>query len=69
MPTPQDTRATPRRVACQMEGCPRAGWRWLQDWAPGVRDGYYCSEHAEALEALLVSGELDAEPDADEDLQ
>ncbi|PWT93398.1 MAG: hypothetical protein C5B54_01915 [Acidobacteria bacterium] len=52
---------------CTFKGCkktseaPRAkdGWSFLAKWGPGIPDGYYCREHVEALEALLVSGELE----------
>jgi hypothetical protein len=60
------------RHRCQFEGClrtvewpevftlPPEGWSWLQDWGPGVPEGMYCKPHADALEALLVSGELES---------
>ena len=45
---------------CTFEGCGNTtekptlnGWAWLAEWGPGVRDGFYCREHVEALEALL----------------
>ena len=37
---------------------PPEGWVWLDRWGPGVPDGLYCQPHAEALEALHLSGEL-----------
>lgn len=56
---------------CTFEGCHRSvelpevyrlpppGWVHLSAWGPGVPDGLYCQPHADALEALLESGELD----------
>ena len=54
---------------CAFEGCPKAtadaikdGWPYLANWGRGVADGYYCKPHVDALEALLVSGELRRRP-------
>jgi hypothetical protein len=51
---------------CTFEGCPKTTENWLDDrwahldgWGIGVREGYYCREHADALEALLENGELE----------
>jgi hypothetical protein len=64
---------------CTFEMCHRttvrpiaSGWALLVDWGSGIKDGYYCLQHAAALEALHVSGELDAdladeEPSNDEE--
>jgi hypothetical protein len=48
---------------CSWKGCGRTtmqptldGWAILSDWGPHVKDGYYCKEHADALEAVLVEG-------------
>jgi hypothetical protein len=50
---------------CTFKGCPKTteqpftdGWANLGDWGPGIEDGFYCRAHADALEDLLVSGEL-----------
>jgi hypothetical protein len=55
---------------CTFEGCPKSveypetfvrpppGWAWLADWGPGVKDGIYCEPHANALEEMLLNGEL-----------
>jgi hypothetical protein len=60
---------------CRFEGCHRStdhphegGWSFLCDWGPGVKDGFYCPTHGDALEALNLSGELeDVSSDDDED--
>ena len=51
------------KTECAFEGCPETtadpdkdGWSYLADWGAGVADGYYCKPHADALEALYVSG-------------
>jgi len=51
---------------CTFEGCPKIsqspgkdGWTFISKWGPGITDGAYCPEHAAALEAVLVSGEID----------
>jgi hypothetical protein len=61
------------RTRCTFEGCPHTterpiapGWKWLQDWEPGIKAGYYCPQHAAALEALHMSGELGADCDEEE---
>jgi hypothetical protein len=41
-------------------GMPPKGWAWLDDWGPGVPTGMYCEEHAEALNQMVISGELPA---------
>jgi hypothetical protein len=64
---------------CTFEGCrktveypqnfalPPKGWSYLVDWGPGIQDGLYCKEHADALEAVLMQGGLDdPENDLDE---
>jgi hypothetical protein len=59
---------------CTFEGCHRTseipiapGWSWLgHNWAPGITEGYYCPQHVAALEALHMSGELDADFDDEE---
>lgn len=45
---------------CTFESCwktterPGAdGWTRLSDYGPGVPDGLYCPEHADAIEAIL----------------
>lgn len=60
---------------CTFEGCHRiserpssSGWAFLTAWGPGIEDGFYCPQHAAALEALHVSGELDADFDDEEPL-
>ena len=56
---------------CTFKGCPKKtvefvglppeGWTYLAGWGPGVPDGMYCQEHADALEELHLSGELEEE--------
>jgi hypothetical protein len=53
---------------CTFEGCYRSTespgkdeWSYLEDWGPGVRDGFYYKPHADALEELLMSGEIEVE--------
>jgi len=55
-----------KSVVCSFEGCWRRstrpypdGWSYLAAWGPGIKDGFYCQPHADALEALNISGELD----------
>ena len=56
-----------RRYRCAFPGCHRStdrypyvvGWANLCDWGPGIPDGFYCKPHADAIEALNDSGELD----------
>ena len=69
-PLPVDTPITTR---CTFEGCHRTtsdrhapGWSFLTDFAPGIKDGLYCPQHVAALEALNMSGELDADLDDEE---
>lgn len=45
---------------CTFDGCRNTTespvsdrWRWLQDWGPGIPDGYYCPDHAHAIEAIV----------------
>ena len=59
---------------CAFDGCHKTsvnpvedGWSYLAEWGPGVRDGFYCKPHVDALEALLVSGELHSDDDHDEE--
>jgi hypothetical protein len=59
------------RNYCTFSGCPKhfdapgaimvppKGWAHLSEWGVGVRDGFYCEAHADALEAMLMSGELE----------
>jgi hypothetical protein len=54
------------RLRCTFDGCWQRtlqpytdGWAGLSDWAPGIKDGWYCKPHADALEALYESGELE----------
>ena len=58
---------------CTFEGCHRtserpiaSGWVLLTDWGPGIKNGFYCPQHVAALEALHVSGDLDADLDDEE---
>jgi len=56
---------------CTFEGCPNSveypetfaapppGWAHLSGWGPGIKDGMYCGPHADALETLLITGELE----------
>jgi len=59
-----------QRIYCSFSGCHRSiirrdyfvppeGWAYLSDWGPGIKRGFYCKPHADALEALNDSGELD----------
>jgi hypothetical protein len=54
------------RIFCSFCGCWRTtvqpytdGWSGLAAWGPGIPDGWYCKPHADALEALSDSGELE----------
>jgi hypothetical protein len=56
------------RTRCSFPGCHRSttrmwrgtdDWPFLASWGPGIPDGFYCKPHADALEALSDSGELD----------
>jgi hypothetical protein len=58
---------------CTFEGCHRTasdrhapGWSWLEFSAPGIKEGLYCPQHVAALEALHMSGGLDADCDDEE---
>jgi hypothetical protein len=53
-------------IRCTFAGCHRStfqpgidGWAALVRWGPGIEDGWYCKPHADAIEALDESGELD----------
>jgi hypothetical protein len=55
-----------RKHRCAFGGCWRTsaqpytdGWANLCDWGLGIPDGFYCGPHADAIEALNDSGELD----------
>ena len=44
---------------CSFKGChktakiPRLeGWAYLANWGPGIPDGFYCGEHAAAIDAV-----------------
>ena len=57
---------------CAFKGCPKTtadpindGWPYFTGWGPRFADGYYCKPHADALEALHVSGELHGDDDDD----
>ena len=45
-------------MRCAFEGCHRTSdqpdddFAYLAGWGPGVPDGYYCREHADALEVI-----------------
>jgi len=52
-------------LKCTFDGCNATseqpytdGWANLADWRPGVKDGFYCKAHADALEAMLMDGSL-----------
>jgi hypothetical protein len=52
-----------RRARCSFEGCWRTsaqpytdGWVNLSGWGVGIKDGFYCRPHADAIEA--TGGEL-----------
>ena len=53
------------RYRCTFPGCHRStsrhpylvGWCYLACWGPGIKDGFYCGPHGDAIEAL--SGELE----------
>lgn len=53
-------------VKCAWAGClatadrpAPAGWVWLAEWGPGIPDGFYCPDHAAAIEAVREQGGLD----------
>jgi hypothetical protein len=53
-------------MKCSFDGCyarterPYAdGWSSLTNYGPGIRDGFYCREHAAAIERVLLDGGLD----------
>jgi hypothetical protein len=52
---------------CTFEGCPKttenptSGWRYFSGWGPHARDGLYCREHADELEAELLDDDIDEE--------
>jgi hypothetical protein len=44
-------------IRCSWEGCWRTttkpmadGWAYLFEWPAPIKDGYYCREHADAIE-------------------
>ena len=58
------------KIRCSFAGCHRSiprrpyvvppeGWACLSDWGPGIPDGFYCQSHADALDAMTESGELE----------
>jgi hypothetical protein len=60
----------PEKIRCSFAGCHRSiprrsyvvppeGWVCLSGWGPGIQDGFYCKPHADAIEALNDSGELE----------
>lgn len=62
--------STKEKMKCTYDGCHRThrrvisaillddGWAYLADWGPGVKEGYYCPAHADALSAMLEDGSL-----------
>lgn len=34
------------------------GWAYLASWGTGIKDGFYCKAHAEALDAMHEDGSL-----------
>jgi len=59
-------RENTRPIRCTFAGCWRTtwqpyadGWSGLAAWGPGIENGWYCKAHADAIEALDESGELD----------
>jgi hypothetical protein len=55
-----------QKIRCTWKGCWRTtwqpytdGWAGLGGWGPGIPDGWYCKAHADAIEALDQTGELD----------
>jgi hypothetical protein len=49
---------------CAYPGCPattdnRLRWRYLADWLGGLPDGFCCSAHSDALEAIEAEGGFD----------
>jgi hypothetical protein len=55
------------RYKCAFPGCHRSthrhpylvGWCCLNGWGPGIKDGFYCGPHGDAIEALRENGELE----------
>jgi hypothetical protein len=55
------------RYRCTFPGCHRStgrhpylvGWCYLACWGPGIKDGFYCGPHGDAIEALSDSSELE----------
>jgi hypothetical protein len=59
-----------QKIRCTFDGCHRThrwvisgvllddGWAYLCDRGPGVKEGYYCPAHADALDAMLEDGSL-----------
>jgi hypothetical protein len=52
-------------IRCSFEGCWRTtwqpytdGWAGLASWGPGIPDGFYCKQHAAAIDAADDAGEL-----------
>ena len=52
-------------IRCTFHGCNATteqpftdGWADLCAWGPGIKDGFYCKAHADALEAMLEDGSL-----------
>jgi hypothetical protein len=54
-------------IQCAFSGCRQTtwqpytdGWASLMGWGAGIPDGWYCKPHADAIDALDKSGELDS---------
>jgi hypothetical protein len=50
-----------RQLKCTFTGCQKTseqptkdGWAYLCSWGPGIEDGYYCKEHADAIEKVSL---------------
>jgi hypothetical protein len=58
-----------KKIRCAWEGCWRSttrhpfldDWAYLIGWGPAVKAGYYCKEHADAIEAVEMEGGFDEE--------
>ena len=57
-----------RRMQGDIRTAVSDGWADLGGWGRGVKDGFYCKAHADALETMLMDGslyEIDACGDCD----